>query len=134
MAWFRDLFVSATHGGTAQAELESLAGPPAEGNGEFLTPQTLTTFAGATFAISIISGVVQRLFPASSGTWVGTLVALGVGMFLMWVNLTDPRVRRKLRSGRDWSLAVAVGLVNCVYLIAISNGVFETIEVAASAP
>ncbi len=127
MSWFRNLFVSQAKA-VSQPYSMLATGPSSEGNGEFITAQTLATFAGATFVISLISGVILRLLPSLNDAWVGAAVAFVIGLFLLWINLTDPRVRKGLRSRRDWGIAVAVGLANCFYLAAVALGTFKAIE------
>ena len=126
MSGFRNLFVS--KGATAGASgVKALTAPSEGGNGEFITPQTLTTFAGATLVVSVISGVILRLFPSLTSLWVGAAVAFVVGLILLGINVTDPRVKEKLKTGRDWGIAILVGIINCFYLVAVVLGVFKAI-------
>lgn len=118
---FRDLFVWSP---TRSFVMPRAAGdePPA-GRGAFITPETLTTFAGASSVIAIVSRVIAVLWAGSDERVVAATVALVVGCIIFAVNVTDPRAAPT--TGRDWLIASVVGAVNTVYLIAVALGVSE---------
>jgi len=123
MSW-RNLFVrsvpvtrvSTQEADTRKREKESVGG--------FITPEYLLSFAGASTIISLLVRVFSALFKGNELV-VTSIVALVVGLIILLINLTDPE--KKLKGTRDWLIAILVGLINCIYLIAVSIGVFEVI-------
>jgi len=108
--------VSTQEADTRKREKESVGG--------FITPEYLLSFAGASTIISLLVRVFSALFKGNELV-VTSIVALVVGLIILLINLTDPE--KKLKGTRDWLIAILVGLINCIYLIAVSIGVFEVI-------
>jgi hypothetical protein len=128
MSWFRNLFVK-----SEEVEItKTPAGAKTEevASGTFITEQSLVTFAGATFVSGMASGVLLRLFPTLNELYTAAAVAFVVGLLVYGITVSDPRIKKQLVTPRDKWIAGIVGVLNAVYLVAISIGVFEVIEQA----
>jgi hypothetical protein len=99
-------------------------GQPPSG-GAFITPQTLTSFLGASAVIGIVAKVYLEMVPGANSKYVGVIVALIIGMVIFIINVTDKQV--KPPDLRSWFIAIVVGTINTIYLIAVTLGVFEAI-------
>jgi hypothetical protein len=93
--------------------------------GVFITPQSLTSFPGASFGVMLLTTAIGRLVPsAAPSTWLPFGAAAVIGAFIMYMNLSDPR-RRKTR--RNTVIDVAVGVLNTLYLFAASTGILKVV-------
>lgn len=107
----------------------SAVGPASQAVSAFMTPQTLTTFSGASMAIAVTDKVIDWFVPekVANAPWPIALIAAGVGAFLIWMSLTDPAL--KLTS-RERTIHIVVGIVNTLFLMAAALG----IQFAAGGP
>ena len=121
MAW-RKLFVYGRK--PARGLVKAAPGAPPAG-GAFITPQTLTSFTGASAIIGIATRVFVALVPSANGRIVATVAALLIGFIVFVINVTDPQA--KPSDGRSWFIASVVGVVNILYLVAVALGVFEVL-------
>lgn len=99
------------------------AGPQAP-VGQFITVQSLTTFTGATGAISLIWGFVANLVPGLqtnelARNWVGFAIAAAVGVLIYWINTTDPAAPATPSQKR---IGVVVAALNTLVLYSASFG------------
>ena len=92
--------------------------------GTFITPQTLTSFAGASAVIGITCRIYLALVPGSDFQTVSTSVAVIVGIVIFVMNVTDEQV--KPPDLRSWFIASIVGIINTIFLIAVTLGIFES--------
>lgn len=120
----RNLFISRPV--STSPSLEGVDLPSSESDGGvFITPQTLTTFAGASSVIGVSTRVVTTLWPDVNGQTISAIIAIIVGVAIFGINVFDDQARPKTKSA--WFSAVVVGLINTVYLVAVAIGVFETV-------
>jgi hypothetical protein len=122
MAW-RDLFVYRAR--PTRERTKAGGGEPPAG-GAFITPQTLTSFAGASTIIGIATRIYLALAPNANGHVVAAIAAVVMGIIVFAINVTDPQA--KPSDGRSWFIASIVGIVNILYLVAVALGVFEALE------
>lgn len=118
---WRDLFVTGRipprgRAVPSAADLEKAA---------FITPQTLTSFVGASMVIGVISRVIMTFLSTADPTVVAAMVAIVIGLVVLAINVTDPRSTPSGRRG--WFIAIIVGLINTFYLAAVALGVFQAL-------
>lgn len=106
------------------------APPPSEPIGQFITPQSLTSFAGATGAISLIWAFVSGIVPQiAQSPWmsnvVGFLISALIGMMIYWINTSDPAA--PAMSARDRRIAVVIAALNTLVLYSASFGAHRLI-------
>ncbi len=116
--------------GQAAAAVPGQAKPigatPAGAKGVFITPQTLMTFPVATFAVGLLSVVLNALVPSARGNlWVPFVVSLAIGMFIYWVGVTDPKASM---TRRHKLIAFGVAVINSAYLFASCTGVLGNLS------
>ena len=99
--------------------------PAPNQGGAFITPQTLTSFAGASSIVGIATRVVTVFLPDVNGQNVAAIAAVIMGVVVFIINVTDDDA--KPTNKRGWFIASVVGLINTVYLVAVAVGVFEAI-------
>jgi len=90
--------------------------------GVFITPQSLSSFPVASFVISMLWLLCQRLWPThGQGAWVVIVLAFLVGGAIFACSATDGNSRP--RDARGWLLAVVVGFINCLLLACSALGI-----------
>lgn len=95
--------------------------PSPSREGVFVTPQSLTSFAGASFAVTAATQVCYRLVPLFAGNlWVPFICALLVGTIVFMINELDPQKTPKSR--REWFIGVAVAFINSIVLFDAAIG------------
>lgn len=92
--------------------------------GAFITEQSLTSFAGATGAISVIWGTLRALVPGlgqnqTLSLWLGFGVSLGIGLLIYWINITDPQTTP---TPRQKAIGFAIAILNSLVLFMASFG------------
>lgn len=94
--------------------------------GAFITAESLTSFAGATGAISVIWSTVTLLVPGASvfSTWIGFAISVVVGMIIYWINITDPQAPL---SDRQKKIGLVVAVLNTLVLFTASFGVTQAL-------
>jgi hypothetical protein len=119
-------------GGRAMPELAGSDGTtsPSEPIGQFITPQSLTSFAGATGAISLIWAFVSGIVPQiAQSPWmsnvVGFLISALIGTMIYWINTSDPAA--PAMSTRDRQIAVVIAALNTLVLYSASFGAHRLI-------
>lgn len=115
---WRSLFVK---GPPIQPRGRAIPAGAQEATGAFITPQTLTTFPGATAAVSIISHVVAQFITKYDFNTVTSFIAILVGIIILIINVSDPRL--KPRGSRAWIIALTVGFINACCLVVAALGV-----------
>jgi hypothetical protein len=123
MVW-RDFFVYGRRSARESTTGAVMAADTAAG-GAFITPQTLTSFAGASTVIGVATRVFIALVPGADGRIVGAIAASLVGIIVFVINVSDPEAQPS--TWQKWFQAVVVGAVNTLYLVAVTLGVFEAI-------
>lgn len=90
--------------------------------GAFITAESLTSFAGATGAISVIWSTVSLLAPGASAysTWIGFAISVLVGLVIYWINISDPAAPL---SGRQKGIGLIIAILNTLVLFTASFGV-----------
>jgi hypothetical protein len=93
--------------------------------GVFVTPQTITTFPVATFAVTIVWRVAAALFPsAKTSLWVPLATSLVVGSAIYLIAYTDPKAAS---TQRDKLIGAFVCLLNSLYLFASATGLAKAL-------
>lgn len=92
--------------------------------GAFITEQSLTSFAGATGAISVIWGTLKALVPAVTqapaiSLWIGFGISIVVGMLIYWINITDPQTKP---TPRQKAIGFGIAVLNSLVLFMASFG------------
>src|SRR5205814_1302113 len=94
------------------------AGSGASGGPTFITPASLVTFAGATFAIKIVLQVIKKLWDLKLTEhellWITFGVSVAVGVVVVYLTLTVPGARPTTRP--QWVGALTVAALNTLYL------------------
>jgi hypothetical protein len=105
---------------------------PSSPVGTFITPQSLVSFPGATAAISLIWGVINRVAaPAPTArNLIGLAICFVVGMVIYWINITDPAVPA---TPREKQIGFVIALLNICMLFSASFGAQE-LATAAGVP
>lgn len=98
--------------------------PPDSPVGQFITAESLTTFTGATGAISLIWGFVANNVPAVHSdpmlkNWVGFIIAAIVGALIYWINTTDPSAPVTPSQKR---IGIVIAALNTLVLYSASFG------------
>jgi UDP-N-acetylmuramyl pentapeptide phosphotransferase/UDP-N-acetylglucosamine-1-phosphate transferase len=71
-----------------------LAANAGQGNvGTLVSTESLSTFGGLTFAISVVWGGIERMFDIPHTMWIGGLLSLIIGAILLYDDLTDAQRR-----------------------------------------
>lgn len=99
--------------------------PSAERQGAFVTPQSLTTFAGASTAVTLlwkISGLLHTGWDKSHR--VALLCALVIGAVLYFISESDPN-RGPIINWRDYAIDGVVALINTLVLFTAAIGVTQ---------
>lgn len=101
----------------------------ATGNvGSFVSPDSLATFGGATFGITVIWGGIERLFGLGHFLWIGAVISAIAGLYLFFSDATDPRKSPKpSRNGR-----IAAAVVNTFVLFNAASGATALTGVAGA--
>jgi hypothetical protein len=89
--------------------------------GQFITPQSLVTFPGATGVIYVLKQAVFLLVPAAVAIeiWIGFVLSVLVGLGIFYMNVTDPAAPVK---GREFGIsAIIAGLNTVVLFVATSH-------------
>lgn len=117
-------------GAHAAAEEEGDAGGSPGTVGAFITPQSLVSFTGATGAISIIWATVQSFATLSPpyDKAVGLAIALLVGIFIYWMNISDPNTTL---TSREKQMAFVIAVLNSLVLFVASFGAQTAIAAGA---
>jgi hypothetical protein len=104
------------------------------GGGTFITPASLVTFAGATFAIKILMQVIIKLAGLQEGDarllWIAFIVSIIVGTGIVYLTLTVPGGRPTNR--HQWVGAIMVAIINTAYLYLAAIGISLADSVPAS--
>jgi len=106
-----------------------LAAPP-ERQGAFVTPQSLTTFAGASTAVTLlwqVAGLVHHGWDKSHA--VALVCALLIGALLYFISESDPN--RGPITTREYAIDAAVALINTLVLFTAAIGVTQVTATAA---
>lgn len=90
--------------------------------GAFITAQSLTSFAGATGAISVIWSAFTILLPSARdySTWIGFLISVLIGMTIYWLNVTDPKAPL---TARQKQVGFIIACLNTLVLFTASFGI-----------
>jgi hypothetical protein len=92
-----------------------------ERQGAFVTPQSIGSFAGASFVVGLVWQMSGYIDPAWSGSnIVGLIVSLAVAGFLLFASATDP-ARNRLTL-RDWVIESVVAGINSLVLFSAALG------------
>jgi hypothetical protein len=95
--------------------------PPQAPVGGFITKESLVSFPGATLVISLIWGFINH-FVSTTGTTrdvIGAVICFAVGMFMYWINITDPAAPA---TPREKKIGFVVALLNTIVLFMASFG------------
>jgi hypothetical protein len=130
-----DLFVArikTPSGSAPQPAGFGTAGPTGEqpaqqnGVGVFITPKSLTSFPIASLAVKIIctlgGQLVQNPSPVLLTKWIPLIASLFIGSIIFFVTINDADAKPKNQSG--WFVAIAVGVLNALYLAGVSLKLF----------
>lgn len=117
-----DLEGLAPAGGAPNGQPPAPAEPPVVG--AFITEQSLTSFAGATGAISVIWGTIKVLMPAIAlnttlSMWIGFGISVAVGMLIFSINITDPQTQP---TPRQKAIGFGIAVLNSLVLFMASFG------------
>lgn len=94
--------------------------PSAPTVSSFITPQSVTSFAGGTAATTLIWQVSQILFPGAGATpWAGFFSAVAVGALIYWVSTSDQNLDHS-RSEKIKGMIFA--FLNCLVLFCAALG------------
>jgi hypothetical protein len=89
--------------------------------GVFVTPKSLLAFPIASFAVALIASVLKKIFPTFGGSvWVPVGSAFFIGLVIFLTTISSPAINPK--GARQWFIAISVGVVNCLYLVATALG------------
>lgn len=89
--------------------------------GAFVTPQSISSFAGASFVVGLLWKSSGYLEPSwSQSNLAGLLISAAVALFLFLVSVTDPA--RTKPSPRDWLIEGVVALINGLVLFSAALG------------
>jgi hypothetical protein len=104
---------------------DATAPPGTVGGGTFITPASLVTFAGATFAIKILLAVITLVFRIKDNDQSLVPIAFGVSIFIGVVIflLTITTDGAKPNTTNQWLGAGAVALINTLYLFLAAIGI-----------
>ena len=108
---FRNLFVVTAE----ETEKGKPVAASAKGNavGVFVTPKSLLAFPTASFAVTLVASFLKKIFPVITGSvWVSVGSAFFIGLVIFIATISSPTL--KLQGWKQWFVAVAVGLVNCI--------------------
>jgi len=115
----RDLFVVTTQ--EAEKGKPIAASSRGDAVGVFVTPKSLLAFPTASFVVTLLATFMRKIFPVVAGSiWVSVGSAFFIGLVIFITTISSPSFR--LRGWKQWFVAVAVALVNCVYLAATALG------------
>lgn len=107
------------------------ASAPAERQGAFVTPQSLTTFAGASGVVGLLWRTLSAIAPGWGGSVVAAFAcALLVGAVLFAISETDPQ--RGPLAVRDYLVDGFVALVNVLVLFSAAVGATQIVAGASS--
>jgi hypothetical protein len=95
--------------------------------GVFITPKSISTFPVASFIVTIIWLLAQKLFPAwGSSIWVPVLASLFVGVVVFLATTSDKEA--KPQTPQEWFVSGAVAFFNSLYLAASALGLLSAIS------
>lgn len=122
---YRDLFNVYNKSGPGRSAAGGAGGGGApvhvERQGAFVTPQSLTSFAGASGVVVILwkaTGLLNPAWPTASGA--AFVCAFLVGAFLFYISESDPA--RGQLTMRDYVTDAFVGFVNILVLFSAAVG------------
>lgn len=104
-------------------EMDDAAGTTVatERQGVFVTPQSITTFAGATGVVTLLWRSAGALHPGwESNPRVAFVCALVIGLLIYVLNETDPTNTSK--SARDRLVNLAIAFINTLVLYSATVG------------
>ncbi len=128
---FRDAFIirtrvvtpaAAAEKGAALAASDSKTPAPApiqSGQGVFLSAQSLVSFPVATAVVTFLWKLYLHFLPNSHDAVV-LWISLAIGLLIFLISTSDPTSQPKDR--RSWIIAIAIALVNSLFLAASSLG------------
>lgn len=123
---FRELFIVTVRRKGEKGEAVAAAASKGEPVGIFITPKSLTTFPTASFVVTLLGILAKTLFPTwATSHWVPIVISLFVGSIILVATTLEPSLRP--RSWQGWFLAIAVGLINSLYLAAAALGLLNEI-------
>jgi hypothetical protein len=96
------------------------AAPPPDSDrvGVFTSPQSLTTFGGASAAVTVVWNVLGNVFPTwGTQKWLLLVISLFVGIVIYAISI-KPGTTRK-----DLGIGFAVALINSFVLAAAALGI-----------
>lgn len=104
-----------------RGEARTISAEAETGKGVFLTPQSLVTFPGSTFAVGLLWKVIITLMPAwKDSLFVPFFLSLGIGLLVYLVAITEPNITQ---TRRDRVIGSFVALVNTFYIFASVTGI-----------
>src|SRR5262249_30486007 len=101
--------------------------------GVFLTPQSLTSFPIASFVVSMLWLLCQKLWPTwGQSAWVVIALAFMVGSVIFLYSVTDENSKPK--DMRSWALVSIVAFINCLLLACSALGILKVPGELSSGP
>src|SRR5262249_8453429 len=107
-----------------KGEPEPTGDSPKPGVGVFVTAQSLATFPVASMVVTLIWKFAAAIWPAAATyKWIPLLAALLIGAVIFVGSTNEPSTRPQ--SGGQWFVAIAVAIINCMFLAAAALGLLE---------
>lgn len=117
---WRDLFNSSKLKSDVAAS-RTVPSSEVQKEGSFVTPQSITSFAGASFVVGLLWQSSEYLHAgASQSQLVGLGISVIVGAFLFFISATDPNGKKM--QARDWFIDGIVAFINSLVLFSAALG------------
>lgn len=106
--------------------------PPAGGSatGVFITPQSLVNFPVAAAVVTGLWTLARVFGPWGRSYWTALALSLLIGTVIFLINVSDPSTKPK--NGKDWTVAVFVGVINSLFICSSALGLLGASSQAGS--
>lgn len=122
---FKDLFIIRGPREPKKGEMVAAGRAKQENPGVFITPKSILTFPTASFVVTFIWLLAQKLFPTwGSSTWVPVLASLLVGLVIFLATTSDEEAKPK--GSQAWFVSGAIAFFNSLYLAASALGLLAS--------
>jgi hypothetical protein len=123
---FKDLFIIRGIREPEKGEMVPAGRQKRESTGVFITPKSISTFPIASFVVTLIWVLAQKLFPTwGSSIWVPVMTSLFVGLVIFLATTSDKDA--KPQTLQTWFVSGAVAFFNSLYLAASALGLLAAI-------